>query len=66
MERLQTNTQITKELKITPVLENLLEYKRNWIQVNRFSLDRLFREIKHLSPTSRRNHGRPSKRLLDT
>jgi hypothetical protein len=26
------NTQITKELKITPTLDKLLEYKRNWIQ----------------------------------
>jgi hypothetical protein len=28
----KTNTQIGKELKITPVLDKLLEYKRNWIQ----------------------------------
>ena len=27
----KTNTQITKELKITPILDKLLEYKRNWI-----------------------------------
>ena len=26
------NTQITKELKITPILDKLLEYKRNWMQ----------------------------------
>jgi hypothetical protein len=26
-----TNTQITKELHITPILDRLLEYKRNWI-----------------------------------
>ena len=32
----KTNTQITKELKITQILDKLLEYKRNWIQhVNR-------------------------------
>jgi hypothetical protein len=32
----KTNTQIAKELKITPILDKLLEYKRNWIQhVNR-------------------------------
>jgi len=32
----KTNTQIAKELKITPVLDKLPEYKRNWIQhVNR-------------------------------
>jgi hypothetical protein len=28
----KTNTQIAKELKITPVLDKLLEYKGNWIQ----------------------------------
>jgi len=32
----KTNTQIAKELKITPILDKLLEYKRKWIQhVNR-------------------------------
>jgi hypothetical protein len=32
----KTNTQIAKDLKITPVLDKLLEYKRKWIQhVNR-------------------------------
>ena len=32
----KTNTQIAKESKITPILDKLLEYKRNWIQhVNR-------------------------------
>jgi hypothetical protein len=32
----KTNTQIAKELKITPISDKLLEYKRNWIQhVNR-------------------------------
>jgi len=28
----KSNTQITKELKITPIVDKLLEYKRNWIQ----------------------------------
>jgi hypothetical protein len=28
----KTNGQIVKELKITPSLDKLLEYKRNWIQ----------------------------------
>jgi len=27
----KTNTQIAKELKITPILEKFLEYERNWI-----------------------------------
>jgi hypothetical protein len=63
----KTNTQITKELKITPILEKLLEYKRNWIQyVNRMPRNRLPRLIKHYSPTDRRNYGRLLKRLLGT
>jgi hypothetical protein len=62
-----TNTQIGKDLKITPIFEKLLEYKRNWIQhVNRIPRNRLLRVIKHYSATGRRNHGRPLKRLLDT
>jgi hypothetical protein len=41
----------------TPVLERLLEYKRNWIQhVNRMPRNRLPRVMKHYSPTGRRNH----------
>ena len=63
----KTNTQITKELNITPILEELLEYKRNWIQhVNRMPRNRLPRVMKHYSPTGRRNHGKHFKRLLDT
>ena len=63
----KTNTQITKELKITPILDKLLEYKRNWIQhVNRMPRNRLPRVMKRYSPTGRRNHGTPLKRLLDT
>jgi ABC-type ATPase involved in cell division len=63
----KTNAQIAKELKITPMLVKLLEYKRNWIQhVNRISRNRLLTVMKHYSPTGRRNHGRPLKRLLDT
>ena len=63
----KTNIQITKELKITPILVKLLEYKRNWIQhVNRMPPNRLPRVMKHYYPTGRRNHGRPLKRLLGT
>ena len=58
---------IAKELEITPFLDKLLEYKRNWIQhVNRMLRDRLLRIMKHYSPTGRRNRGRSLKRLLDT
>ena len=64
----KTHTQITKELKISPILNKLLEYKRGWIQhVNRMlPLNRLPRIMKHYSPTGRRNHGRPLKRFLGT
>jgi len=63
----KTNTQIAKELKITPILDKLLEYKRKLIQhANRMSRNRLPRVMKHYSPTGRRNHGRPLTRLLDT
>ena len=63
----KTNVQIANKLKITPILDKLLEYKRNWIQhVNRMSRNRLPRVMKHCCPTGRRNDGRPLKRLLDT
>ena len=62
----KTNTQIAKELKITPVLDKLLEYRRNWIQhVNRMPRNRLLRVMKHYSPTGRRNHGIHLKKLLE-
>ena len=63
----RTNTQIAKKLKITTILDKLLENKSNWIQhVNRMPRNRLPRVMKHYSPTGRRNHGRTLKRLLDT
>ena len=58
----KANEQIAKELKISPILEKLLEYKRNWIQhVNTMPRNRLPRVMKHYCPTGRRNYGR----LLD-
>ena len=60
----KTNTQIVKELKITRILDKLQEYKRNWVHhVNRMPRNRLPRVMKQYSPTGRRNHGRPLKRL---
>ena len=49
-----------------PILDKLLEYKRNWIHVNRMPRNILPRVMKHYSPTGRRNHGRHLKSLLDT
>ena len=63
----KTNAKIANELKITPILDKLLEYKRSWIKhVNRMPQNRLLRVMKHYSLAGRRNHGRPLKRLLDT
>jgi len=63
----KTNAQIAKELKITPILDKLLEYMRSWIQhVNRMPRNRLPRVMKRYSPTGRRKRGSPLKRLLDT
>jgi hypothetical protein len=45
-----TNTQIAKELKITQILDKLLEYKRRWIQnVSRMPRNRLPRVMKQYS-----------------
>jgi len=63
----KTNAQIAKELKITPILDKLLEYKRSWIQhVHRMPRNRLPSVMKHYCPTGRRNHGRTLKRILVT
>jgi len=63
----KTNAKVPKELKITPILDKSLDYKRSWIQhVNRMPRKSLPRVMKHYSPTERRNHGRRLKRLLDT
>jgi hypothetical protein len=63
----KTNTEIAKELKITPILDKLLEYKTNWIQhVNRMRSYKLPGVTKHYCPTGSTNRGRHLKRLLDT
>ena len=51
----------------TYLLVLFLLYKRNETHhVNRMPRNRLPRVIKQYSPTGRRNHGRPLKRLLDS
>ena len=63
----KTNAQIAKELKITPNLDKLLEYKRSWIQhVNRMPRNRLPRVMKYYFAVCRRNRGRPLKRVPGT
>jgi len=67
LDKLQNKYTNCKGVKITPILDKLLEYKGNWIQyVNRMPHNRLSRVMKHYSPTGRRNHDIPLRRLLDT
>jgi ABC-type ATPase involved in cell division len=62
----KTNTDTAKQLNITPVLDKIQNYKRNWIQdVNRMPHNRLHRLIQNYTLKGRRNQGRPLKRLLD-
>jgi hypothetical protein len=60
------NTDIAKELNITPVLDKIRHYKGNWIQhINGMPHNRLPRIIKNYTPKGRMDQGRPFKRLLD-
>jgi hypothetical protein len=59
----KTNTDIAKELNITPVLDKIQDYKRKWIQhVSRWPRKRLPTLIKKLHPKRQKE---PKKRLLD-
>ena len=58
---------LQRELKITQILDKLLEYERSWMQrVNRKPRNILPRVMKHYSPTGRRNRGGTLKGLLGT
>jgi hypothetical protein len=56
----KTNTEIAKELNITPVLDKIWKYRRNWLQhVNRKPCYRLARIIKatdHEAEETREDH----------
>jgi len=42
------NKEIAKELNITPVLDKIQEYRRNWLQhINRMPCNRLWRILKN-------------------
>ena len=61
----ETNTEIEKELNMTPGLDKIQEYRRNWIwHLNRKPRNRLPRIIKNYRPRNRKNQGRPLKRIL--
>ena len=62
----KTNTEITNELKITPVLQKIQNYKTEWLEhVDRMASDRLPKILKSYNPIGKRRRGRPMKRLLD-
>jgi hypothetical protein len=61
----KANTEIAKELNITPVLDKIQSCKRNWVQhVNRMSRNRLSSILKNYTPKGRKNQGGPLKGLL--
>jgi hypothetical protein len=63
----KTNTEIARELNITPVLDKIQDYMRKWVQhVNRMPRNRLSSFIKtNYTPKGKRKKGRPLKLLLD-
>ena len=66
-DRLQNEWINCTVLKITQILDKLLEYKRSWIQhVNRMPRNKLPRVMRHYCPAGRGNQGRPLKGLADT
>ena len=56
----KTNTEIAKELNITPVLDKIREYERYWLKY----IKRIVKK-KNYRTKGRRSQGRPLKRLLD-
>jgi hypothetical protein len=58
----KTNTNITKELNITPVLDRRQECRRNWLQhLNKMPHNRI---LKNYGTTGIRDQGIPLRRLL--
>jgi len=62
----KTNQETAKELNIIPVLDKILEYRRNWLQhINRMPHNRAAIKLNNYRPTGKKNEGTPLKRLLD-
>jgi hypothetical protein len=59
-----TNRELAKELNITPVLDKMQHYRRNWMQhINRMPRNRLPRIMKKRQTKRQREQGK-TKRLL--
>jgi hypothetical protein len=60
----KTNTEIAKELNITPVLTEYRSTSEIGYNINRMLRNRLPKLVQNYTPRGRRNQGRPLKRLL--
>jgi len=57
----ETNTDIAKEINITPVLDKTQEYRKKWLQhIHRMPRNRLPRILQNYRLKGRRNQGRSS------
>jgi hypothetical protein len=62
----KTNEEISKELRVTSVLDKITSYKGDWIQhVNRLPRSRLPNSLIKFEPRGIRNWGRQLKRLME-
>jgi hypothetical protein len=62
----KTSVEIAKELNITPFLDKIQDYRRNWIRhVSRIRRNRLPRIIKYYRRKGRRNQSRSLKILMN-
>jgi hypothetical protein len=60
------NTEILEELKVTPIHDNISNYKTDWRDhVNRMSRSRLPKLIMQYIPKGKRDRGRPMKKMAD-
>jgi len=65
-QTIKKNTDFAKEPNVTPVLDKIQEYRRNWLErVNRMPRNRLPTVRENYRPTGERNQGRTLKGLLD-
>jgi hypothetical protein len=59
-------TEILEELKVTPMQDQISNYKTDWRdRVNRMSRSRLAKLIRQYIPKGRRDQGRPMKKMTD-
>lgn len=61
------NESIQNELKITPVVRRVKEYRRRWREhVHRMEEERSPKLAEKYTPTGKRDRGRPRRKLVDT